>query len=51
MGLRLARLDVCHLVLFYFYFIIIMSTVDERLACWTQAQWGLGSNRSHDTVG
>ena len=21
------------------------------LACWTQAQWGLGSNRSRDAVG
>jgi len=26
-------------------------SVTERLACWTQAQKGLGSNRSHDTVG
>ena len=26
-------------------------SVAERLACWTQAQKGLGSNRSRDTVG
>jgi len=26
-------------------------SVAEWLACWTQAQKGLGSNRSHDDVG
>ena len=26
-------------------------SVDEWLACWTQAQKGPGSNRSHDAVG
>ena len=25
-------------------------SVDEWLACWTQAQYGLGSNRSRDAV-
>ena len=26
-------------------------SVDEWLACWTQVQMGLGSNRSRDAVG
>jgi len=26
-------------------------SVPERLACWTQAQKGLGSNRSRDAIG
>ena len=29
----------------------ISGSVAEWLACWTQAQKGLGSNRSHDAVG
>jgi len=35
-------------------FILLMtlgSSVAEWLACWTQAQKGLGSNRSRDVVG
>ena len=31
--------------------IIWDSSVAEWLACWTQAQKGLGSNRSRDAVG
>ena len=31
-------------------FILPDGSVAEWLACWTQAQKGLGSNRSHDAV-
>jgi len=29
----------------------LIGSVAEWLACWTQAQYGLGSDRSHDAVG
>jgi len=31
-------------------FMVIGGSVAELLACWTQAQNGLGSNRSRDAV-
>ena len=31
--------------------LILRGSVTEWLACWTQAQQGLGSNRSRDAVG
>jgi len=31
-------------------FVALGSSVAESLACWTQAQKGLGSNRSRDAV-
>jgi len=33
------------------YSIQLGGSVDEWLACWTQVQMGLGSNRSRDAVG
>jgi len=44
------RIDVCllfHLVLINLH---LRDSVAEWLASWTQAQKGLGSNRSHDAV-
>ena len=35
-----------------FYLLIVLGgSVAEWLACWTQAQKGLGSNRNRDAVG
>ena len=40
---------VCHCL--YIMWLVGGGSVAEWLACWTQAQKGLGSNRSHDAVG
>jgi len=40
----------CIVCLFLFYS-LRRGSVAEWLACWTQAQKGLGSNRSRDAVG
>jgi len=44
---------VLHILMALFYRIlgILGGSVAEWLACWTQAQKGLGSNRSRDAVG
>ena len=48
----------CHVLTFYiryflfvFYIYYLLGDSVARLACWTQAQKGLGSNRSRDAVG
>jgi len=39
------------MIIFYMTLPIQGGSVAELLACWTQAQKGLGSNRSRDAVG
>ena len=46
--------SLAHLLISYKFFDILKGrggSVAEWLACWTQAQKGLGSNRSRDAVG